>query len=215
MAALTDLVIDIRSEIPGIPSFVAERQLMRAARVFCQETRAWRVDFLLSVVGSVPTSVLTSQLPTGTELVDIISIKNTAGGEPVKAKTYTWLDQNTSDWRSETDLNAKYYVLDGNNTIRLVPTPSVTTASLYDIRLAVKPLRSATALDDVLVNKFDEDLIHGGLAYLYLIPNKPWSDPGMGQYHEARFLDSLPGARAAAADEFQTGVARKVKYGGL
>jgi len=215
VALVTSLVPDIRASIPDIPSFVAERQLLRATRVFCQETRAWRVDFLMSVVGTVGTVTLTSQLPAGTELVDIISIKNVGGGEPVEARTYTWLDKNTSDWRSETDRDARYYVLDGNNIIRLVPTPSTTVASLYDIRVAVKPLRTATTLNDVLVNKFDENLIDGALAYLYLMPRKPWSDTKLAQYHKAMFINSLPGARAAAADEFQVGVPRKVRYGGL
>ena len=215
MAALTALVPDVRAEIPNIPSFVAERQLLRAARVFCQETRAWRVDFLLSVTANTPTISLAAQLPTGTELIDIISIKNISGAKPLQPKTYSWLDTNLSDWRTQTDAQAVYYLLDGNNTLRLVPTPATTTANMYDIRVAVKPLRTATVLDDLLVNRFDEELIHGALAYLYVIPKKEWSDPGMAAFHEARFLESFAGARAAAADEFQVGVHRKVRYGGL
>lgn len=215
MAALTTLVPDVRSEIPDIPSFVAERQLLRAARVFCQETRAWRVNIEVSVTQTVAKVVLTSLLPTGTELVDIVSLKNTAGGEPVVPRTFSWLDENLTDWRSDTGPNANYYVLDGNNTMRLVPTPSATTAYLYDARIAVKPLRTAAALDDVLLNKYDEYLIHGALGYLYFMPRKPWTDLNQGQYHQAAFMNSWAQARAEAADEFQVGVPRKVKYGGL
>ena len=215
MAALTDLVPDIRSDIPEIPSFVAQRQLLRAARTFCEETRAWRTNIQISVIANTATVSLTTIVPTGTELVDIISMKNTNGYEPVHPRTFSWLDQNKSDWRSETDLNAIYYVLQGNNTLRLVPTPSTTTLNLYDARIAVKPLMSATTLDDVLVNKHREALISGALGKLFLIPRKPWTDLELGQYHQAVFVNSWPRARAETADEFQTGVPRKVKYGGL
>ncbi len=215
MAALTVLVPDILAEIPGIPSFIAERQLLRAARLFTEDTRAWRASVQMSVTATVATVDMTSLLPTGTELVDIISMKNVGGGEPVHPKTYSWLDQNTSDWRSQTDIAAAWYVQDGNNTVRLVPIPSATTANLYDVRVAVKPLLTATTIDDLLVNKFSENLIHGALSFLYLIPNKPWTDGGLAQYHNVMFLDSFSAARVEAAEEFQTDVARKVKYGGL
>lgn len=215
MAALTVLVPDVLAEIPGIPSFVAQRQLLRATRMFAEQTRAWRVNFQLSTVADTATYDLSSSLPTTTELVDVISIKNTGGGEPVHPKTYIWLDQNTSDWRSETDIAAKWYVLDGNNTIRFIPTPSSTTANLYDVRVSVKPLLTATVIDDVLVNKFSEEIIHGALALLYVIPNKPWTNNGLATYHQLLFSASYASARAEAADEFQTGVGRTVKYGGI
>jgi len=215
MAALTVLVPDVLAEIPGIPSFVAERQILRATRLFTEETRAWRVNLQLSVVATVAAVNLTALLPVGTELVDIVSMKNVGGGEPVHPKTFKWLDQNTSDWRGQTDIAARWYVLDGNNTVRLVPTPAVTTAALYDVRVAVKPLLTATTIDDLLINKFSEPLIHGALAQLYQMPRKPWTDGGLAQFHLALFRDALPGARVEAAEEFQTGIARKVKYGGL
>lgn len=215
MAALISMVEDVRTSVPSIPNFVATRQLLRAARLFCQETRAWRVDFRVSVTGTVGTVILTAKLPANTELVDLVSIKNTGGGLPLEPRTYSWLDKNITDWRSNEALNATYYVQDGLNTIRLVPTPSTTTADLYDVRVAVKPLRTATTLDDVLVNKYDEVLIHGALGYLCLMPNKPWTDFNLGQYHETQFQSSIPGAQTAATDEFQVAVPRKVKYGGL
>lgn len=215
MGALTTLVPDVRAAIPELPSFIAERQILRAARIFCEDSRAWRVNITVSVTANVATVNLTSLLPANTELVDIISVKNEAGGQPIQPRTYAWLDENTSDWRGETNVNANWYVLDGNNTIRFVPVPAVTTASLYDVRVAVKPKLSATVLDDVILNKYDETLINGALGRLYLIPRKPWTDASLAQFHEGMFRSAIPAARSEAADEFQTGVRRKVKYGGI
>jgi len=215
MTALSVLVPDVRVEIPDIPTFVAERQLLRAAREFCEETRTWRVNVEISVIATIPASNIASLLPSDTELVDVVSIKNIGGGAPVIPRTYAWLDKNTSDWRSETDLNANYYVLDGNNAIRFIPIPSVTTASLYYARVAVKPTLDASAINDIVANKYDEVLVHGALAKLFLMPRKPWTDANLAQYHLALFRASFAPARTEAAEEFQTGIPRKVKYGGL
>jgi hypothetical protein len=142
-------------------------------------------------------------------------MKNSSGGAPVVPRTFSWLDENLSDWRSQTSDLANYYVLDGNNTIRLVPTPTTTTANLYSVRVAVKPTLAAITLDDVLVNKYRESLISGALGLLFMLPRKPWTDTRMAGFHTASFEGAMPPARAEAADEFQTGVPRKVKYGGL
>lgn len=215
MASVTELVTDVRAEIPEVPKIIAQKYLMRATRMFCQETRAWRVDFLVSTTATIATITLTSKFPSGTELVDIVSVKHTDGGAPVEPRTYNWLDKNLTDWRSDTALKANYYVLDGNNIMRLVPTPSTTVADAYDVRVAVQPLRTATTLDSVLTNRYDEDLINGTLALLYRIPRKPWTDLSLAQFYQVKFNDSMPRARSEAADEFQTGVPRKVRYGGL
>ena len=149
------------------------------------------------------------------ELVDIVTIKNASGGEPLKPKTFSWLDTNLSNWRGETATDANYYVLDSNNTIRLIYTPDATTADKYYVRMAVKPLLTSDSISDVIENKYDEFVIHGALARLYFMPRKPWSDTRLGAYHREQFELSWPGARADAANEFQTGVIRKVRYGGL
>lgn len=214
MAALTILVPDVLAEVPNIPSFVAERQLLRATRQFAEHTRAWRANITITTTANADTVNLTSLLPTSTELVDIISMKNASGAAPVEPRTFSWLDTNRADWRTETDIAATSFVLSSNNVLRLVPTPSA-TGTRYNTRVAVKPLLTATTIDDMLVNKYSEELIHGALAYLFLIPQKPWTDGAMAQYHQAMFMNSFAGARAEAADEFQTGVPRTVKYGGL
>jgi hypothetical protein len=216
MAALSELYPDIRAHVPEIPSFVAQREVLRAAREFCEETRSWRYSFNLDTIASIATyDVISSANLTNVELVDIVSIKNASGGEPLKPKTFSWLDTNLSNWRGETATDANYYVLDSNNTIRLIYTPDATTADKYYVRMAVKPLLTSDSISDVIENKYDEFVIHGALARLYFMPRKPWSDTRLGAYHREQFELSWPGARADAANEFQTGVIRKVRYGGL
>ncbi len=215
MANFDDLLPDVQVEIPEVPAFAARRALIRAAREFCQETRAWRVSFDLSTVATQALYVLSSDTPSDTELVDIISVKNSAGGEPLVPRTFRWLDKNVTDWRSETAADATWYVMELLDTVRFVYTPSETETDKYHMRVSVKPLLTALTLDDRLVGKYSEALIHGGLARLYRIPRKPWSDGDLATYHEAMFRAEFASARTEAAEEFQTGVPRSTKYGGL
>ncbi len=217
MAAFSVLVPDIQAEIPEIPSFIAERQVLRALREFAEMTRAWRVDIQVGVTAATATVDLTSLLPTGSELVDILSIKDSVtGGAPVSPTTFIRLDQDHPDWRAEEALDAQWYVLDGNNTIRFVFTPSTTVANKYYTRVAVKPvLATATTIDDVIANKYDELLVHGALARLYLIPRKPWTDANLAIFHKNIFDAGIGPARTEAAEEFQTGIPRRVRYGGI
>ena len=215
MAVLTELVKDVQVIVPEVPKFVAERQLLRALRDFAEETRAWRVDIQVGTTASTATTDITSLLPTGTELVDIISMKNSAGGAPVEPVTYAYLDENVSDWRGQEALNANWFVLEDNNVIRFVYTPSATEANKYYVRAAVKPLLTATAIDDRVVNKYDEVLVDGALGRLLAMPRKPWTDFQLAEYHFVQFESAKAAARTRASEEFQTGVPRKVKYGGL
>lgn len=215
MATISDLVLDVQARIPEIPTFVARREFIRAAREFCEKTRAWRVDIQISVTAATPTVDISGLLPANTELVDIISMKNFDGGAPVVPRTYAWLDINTSDWRSEEALDANWYILDGNNVIRFIYTPSTTVANKYYARVAVKPVLAATVLDDVMANKYDETLVDGALQRLFSLPRKPWTDLNLAVYHGNRFMIAIEPARTEAAEEFQTGIPRKVKYGGL
>lgn len=212
---LTTLHPDLRAEIPELPSFVMTRYLIRAARDFLEFSRAWRVNADLNTTANVATVSLASALPANTELVDIISIKDTLGNTPVAATTYAKLDTNRADWREETDLSAMYYVLASNNTIQFVPTPANTITAKYHARFAVKPTLSASSIDDVVGNKYDQALISGALHRLFMQPRKPWTDERRATFHLAVFEAAKAAARTEAADEFQTGVARKVKYGGL
>lgn len=215
MAGFADLVPDIQVEIPETPVFVAERQIIRATRELCEEARVWRLSFDIDTVADTATVVLTNSLPANTELVDVISMKNAAGGEPLTPMTYARMDKNHSDWRSESNSDAKHYVLEANNTLRLYPTPADDATDKYHIRVAVKPKLTVTSLDDRLFNKYSEILISGALARLYAIPRKPWTDLQLAGYHRGIFYSSFPAARTEAAEEFQTGVARKVSYGGI
>lgn len=213
MAAIQTLVLDILADIPEAPSFAAERQYLRALRKLCQEARVWRVDGTLTTTADDPELDATPILPNLTELVDVISLKPTTGGQDLDAKTKKWLDNNATNWRNESADIGKWFVRESNDVVRIVPTPSAATS--YYASVAVKPVYGQTEIDDLVSNHFSELVVHGAKGFLFMMPRKPWTDLNLAQFHMAEFEVGIPEARRLAADEFQTGVPRKVKYGGI
>ena len=217
MTAVSEFASDIIADIPEIPVFVASRQVLRACRVLCERARVWRYDISLNTTASQATYDLSSLYTpeANVELVDIISMKPTDGRSPVVPVTKGWMDKNEADWRDQEALVATWFTLESNDTIRLIPTPSQTVTDAYDVRIAVKPKLDATTVDDIIYNKFYETVIAGAKSFLFLIPRKPWSDPNLAQFHLAMFNNGVIDAVPEASDDFQTGVPRKVKYGGI
>jgi len=213
--AVNTLVQDIIADIPEIPVFIAARQYIRALRELCEKARVWRINDTFTVSSSLVLTDISALFPDDTELVDIVSMKPAGGETEVKPTTYARLDKNEANWRSESSLVAKQYILESNNVLRLVPSPSNNVVDAYYIRMAIKPTQATQNIESLLVNKYSELLISGAKAYLFMVPRKPWTDLQLAQFHMAQFLGGIPAARAEATDEFQTGVARTVKYGGL
>ena len=215
LVTVSTLVQDVLSDIPEVPAFVAARQYVRAARELCEEGRVWREDISVDVEVGSPAINLVTLFPASTELVDIISVKPADGSTPVTPKTQAWLDINWTDWRDQTALKATHYTQENSDSLRFVPAPAEDVTDAYTVRVALKPAADAESIDDLVSNKYSELLISGAKAHLFMTPRKPWTDLQLAQYHRANFLSGLPKARSEATDEFQTGIARKVKYGGL
>jgi hypothetical protein len=215
MTAITDLVPRVRAVVPMLPSFVAQQYILQASRDFFEFTRAWRTSFNLDETASTATYDISADLPTGTELVDVISIKPQAGGARLTPTTFVWLDEEITDWRNTEANDANWYVIDSNNTLRLIYTPSTTTTDKYYVRVAVKPTFSATTIDDLMNNKYDQALIDGAVGLLSAIPNKPWSSGEMAAFHLSKFEAAKIEGESQANDENQKGARRKMRYGGI
>lgn len=62
------------------------------------------------------------------------------------------------------------------------------------VEVALRPTRTATVLQDDLLDLWVEPIVQGTLARLYSIPGQPFSDPATG---EMMMLKSITGARKA------------------
>ena len=84
-----------------------------------------------------------------------------------------------------------YYLQKEERIVSVYPIPSTTVASGFTIRVAYKPSRSATTVDDVLFEDY-ADIIGDGAKYrLFLSPGKPYSSLDAATTHKGLYTEGL------------------------
>lgn len=73
--------------------------------------------------------------------------------------------------------------------------PPPQDAGYLSARCAFKPLRSATSLDDSLLEDWVDAVVSGACARLMIIPDQAFTEPKLAEYHMMRFKQEV--AKAA------------------
>jgi len=76
-------------------------------------------------------------------------------------------------------------------TISLWKTPGADAAKALTMRVALKPSRAATSVDDVLFEDWVDVISAGAKASLMIIPNKPFSSPQMAAFNQGAFVAGI------------------------
>lgn len=80
----------------------------------------------------------------------------------------------------------------------ILPLPDATTTYRVRMFVALKPKRSATGMDEVIMDELEEVLMHGALQHLLVLPNTNWSDRELASYHAKQFVYQVAERRARA-----------------
>lgn len=83
-------------------------------------------------------------------------------------------------------------------TFTLFPIPDETKASSLTMRIAMKPSRSATTMQDVLYEDYAEPIASGTLSRLMLTPNKPYTNTQLAVAHQSLFVGGINKAKQLA-----------------
>jgi hypothetical protein len=89
-------------------------------------------------------------------------------------------------------------------TFSVYPIPNETVKQSITLRVALKPTRSATTIDDLIYEEYAETIGSGAISRLALSPGKPYSNAGLANAHRALFQAGLNVAR----DRSQNGYVR-------
>lgn len=73
-------------------------------------------------------------------------------------------------------------------TFTLLPVPDETVAQSLTMRVALKPTRSATTVEDVFYEDYAEIIADGALSKLMLIPAQKFTNPQMAGIHNQKFV---------------------------
>ena len=92
--------------------------------------------------------------------------------------------------QSITQINADKYII--------LPLPDAQSTYQCRMFLALKPKRSASAMDEFIMDELEEVIMHGALQHLLVLPNQTWSDRELAAYHAKQYVYQTSERRARA-----------------
>ena len=203
------LLPDILPMVSGCPDTLVRNSIRAAVIELCERASVYQTELdPVTTVANIYEYDL--EPPSGTSVQKILWVSHL--GKDVEPITSTLLEQRIPKWREGNGVPA-YYVQQGSSLFWLAPVPTVTTVASTIVRAVLKPTHSSTACDDDVMNDYRDTKINGALFRLLRIPNKDWTELTGAQVYSALFNQGVTEAerKARGAD---TGVARKVNYGG-
>lgn len=210
MAFYESLLPEIIPMVPGCPDTLIETTIRASVIEMCERGGLWQEEIVLSTTASTYDYTITP--PSGAVVHKVMSVVfNGLDLEPISAAL---LDQRKPKWR-DTDHFGKpeYFLMDGTE-LRLVPVPDQSETNSIIARVQLKPTITSSETVDRLITDYRDLIVNGAVFRLLRLPSKEWTDYTGAQVYGSLFNQGLIAAerRARHAD---TGVARKVRYGGL
>lgn len=193
-ARYTELLIEVLPAMVADPSEpAAVAAIKRAVIEFCAGSWVWRV---IPDPDSVIAGSATYDLdpPSGSVVTMVSEVM--VNGLKLENRSPSWLDANLPGWRTTRSV-PRYFTQFDSEQIILAPVPDTTIASGLTMTLVVHPDQTATAFPRWLFDRFIYQIASGAIAYLMLMPNRPWSSPKEGFLHRENFENAINNARHA------------------
>ncbi len=204
------LLSEIIPMVPGCSDTLIENAIRSALIELCEKAEVYQAEL-------DPTSTVSGiyeyelDAPSQTTIHKILYI--TYKGTDLEPLTPQLLEQRAPKWRDNPS-TPEFFVKQSSSTVWLVPIPSASEANSVIVRAILRPTHSSTSCADDIINDYRDTIVNGALFRLLRTPSKDWTDFSAASVYSALFLEGITEAerRARSAD---TGVARKVNYGGI
>jgi hypothetical protein len=190
------LVQRLVTSVPGCPQPVIEQYVRDSAIDACERTLAWRYEQpLIRLTPGVYDYPYEN--PTQSEVHAFITAS--VNGRSLSPVTMEWLHRSYPDWPSTNPdhrADPRYIVHLDDDTFAVAPIPD--DSQLYDLKMivALKPLRTATGMDQTAMDDLENVIMHGALRDLLVLPNKNWSDRELASYHAKQYVFKTTERRA-------------------
>ncbi|CDN87321.1 hypothetical protein BN948_01741 [Hydrogenophaga intermedia] len=188
---------DLAPHLPGCPNILMVHELRRAAQVFFERSRAWRVDLGPLPVGASAETIALLPADASMDLVELEAAWY--DGKLMDPVTPEELDRAYSDqWRTHTGTSTKYMEMEPG-VLTLYPKPMAAAAEGVRARLIVKPSDISQGLPDEIAKRYHEAMHIGAKARLMVYAKKPWTDAQMGVAYGGMFSALTDSAHTRAA----------------
>lgn len=208
MVAVSEFVKYIHPDVNQVTTALLTERLNTVITEFCQQTKILQVTMEpLTLIPQV--REIDIETPTDTSLVEIRRLVY-KGKTELKAQSIDWLDRDDPLWRTK-DGEPTHYTHVGRTTIMVTPHPTTTEVMGITGRIAIKPTRSATTVDDILYDDWAEVIAAGTKARLMSMPRKPWTSPNLAQSFAMEYAAGIDQAAAQAQDSYASRIRRRTK----
>lgn len=181
---LTAFINGISPHVSGCPESLIINTVRDAIIRLCGDVTVWRDDIPAGNI-TILVDDYTITAPASTEIVSVVSLQYDE--TEIYPQTEEVLDGVDSGWRAGISGRPSAFVHYAPNRIKFNRIPNATIVGGLVARVALKPTRTATTVEDVLYNDWRECIEHGALERLFRIPKKAWSDINLAAYHGKHF----------------------------
>lgn len=193
MQSLDMFLPRILPSVPSCPDLLARQALVDAANEFCDETLL--VQYTCDPIDSIQgTGAYELDVPAQQVVAAVLkvwyrgtSLSPAAASEIDLIEAYA--NGATGATPQQGTPRAFYELTPG--VIGVYPVPDVTATAVISARVATKPTRSATALEDVLYNDWVEAVSAGALSRITAIPSQGFSSDLMSQAYALKFNQGI------------------------
>jgi hypothetical protein len=185
------------------------RSLQIVAQDYFQRSEAYTHD-IGSVTAASGITNLTVPIPANTRLVVPLTIF--CGTDPLATTNERMLVLDYGNWRQLSD-KPKFVMVDdviGDELVLALPTDAIYTITG---RVAIKPVRAATVLDDNQLEIHGDAIVDGVLHRLMMMKNTEWYEPSLAGYHRAEYERSIDEAHGVS-NKANTSRIMTTGYGG-
>lgn len=201
MGAISDITPLVRMFVPQCPEPAIEDAIRRAARIFCNETWYVRRNVEFDTVDGVGEYTINDA--TDLEVIAIKAAQLTQSNDSIiplqpvpLGFAYPAYPTNQPYWYQFVPYNT------------MVVYPSANAAYTIRVTLIAQPTATADTLPDEIINKWDNGVAAGALAWLQNIPGQAWTNPGMAAQNERVFRSAISNAKAEVQRSYLPGAMR-------
>jgi hypothetical protein len=179
--------------VPHVADPVAEHAVRNACIDFCMDTLIWRTPIdPISTQKNEPSYQL--DVPTGATLAHVVDLYY--DGRRLGKKSISEISGSFSyDWMQR-EGTPTVFTMFNPNEVRLVLTPDKSVKDGLTGILAFAPKRNSTQIVDYIFEDYADEIVHGAMARLLMIPNQQWTDMKVGLGYQKQFTSDKANVRA-------------------
>ena len=185
--------------VPGCTNEMALLEIKNTLVDFCEKTQIIQVDHdPIGTIANIQDYDL--EPPTGYLVVKILKAwfkgVELAGQGIDEIKSPSQFNQNSGYVVDKGD--PRYIYQKDARSFSVYPIPNTSESQSLTLRVALKPTRSATTIDNFIFEEYAETIGHGVITRLALSPGKPYSNPSLAAARNGLYLAGVNVARDRA-----------------